>query len=44
MSGNLGSDISESGLVANVGVAVETASPCLSVQALFLLPVSLPTF
>ena len=44
MSGNVGSDISESGVVANVGVAVGTASPCLSVQALFLLPVSWPTF
>jgi len=40
MSGNVGSDISESGVVANVGVAVGTASPSLSVQALFLLPVS----
>ena len=44
MSGNVGSDISESGVVANVGVAVGTASPSLSVQALFLLPVSWPTF
>jgi hypothetical protein len=44
MSGNVGSDIPESGMVANVGVAVGTASPSLSVQALFLLPVSWPTF
>ena len=44
MSGIVGSDISESGVVANVGVAVGTASPSLSVQALFLLPVSWPTF
>ena len=44
MSDNIGSDISESGVVANVGVAVGTASPSLSVQALFLLPVSWPTF
>src|SRR5512139_4142377 len=43
MSGNVGSDISESGVVANVGVAVGTASPSLSVQTLFLLPVSWPT-
>jgi hypothetical protein len=44
MTGNVGSDISESGVVANVGVAVGTASPSLSVLALFLLPVSWPTF
>ena len=43
MSGNVGSDISESGMVTNVGVAVGTASPSLSVQTLFLLPVSWPT-
>ncbi len=44
MSGNVGSDISESGMVAIVGVAVEIASSSLSIQALFLLPVSWPTF
>ena len=43
MSGNARSDISESGMVTNVGVAVGTASPSLSVQSLFLLPVSWPT-
>jgi hypothetical protein len=43
MSGNVSSDISESGMVTNVGVAVGTASPSLSVQTLFLLPVSWPT-
>jgi len=32
--------ISKSGMVENVGVAAETASPSLSVQKLFLLPVS----
>ncbi len=42
MSGDLGpcrQYISESGVVANVGVDVEIASPSLSVQRLFLLPV-----
>ena len=39
MSGNVGSDISESGMVANVGVAVGIASLSVSVQKLFLLPV-----
>jgi hypothetical protein len=39
MSGNVGSDISESGMVANVGVAIGIALPSLSVQQLFLLPV-----
>ena len=31
--------MSKSGMVENVGVAVEIASPSLSVQKLFLLPV-----
>ena len=39
MSGNVGSDISESGMVANVGAAVEIASPSISVQNLFLIPI-----
>ena len=39
MSGNIGSDISEKSMVANVGVAVEIASLSVSVQKLFLLPV-----
>ena len=39
MSGNVGSDMSESGMITNVGVAVEIASLSLSVQELFLLPV-----
>ena len=43
MSGNVGSDISESGMVTNVGVAVGIASLSVSVQELFLLPVSWPT-
>ena len=43
MSGNVGSDISESGMVTNVGVAVEIASLSVSVHELFLLPVSWPT-
>ena len=43
MSGNVGSDISESGMVENVGVAVGIASLSVSVQKLFLLPVSWPT-
>ena len=42
MSDNVVSDMSESGMVANVGVAVGIAS--LSVQKLFPLPVSWPTF
>ncbi len=37
--GHIVSGISESGVVANVGVDVETATPYLSVQKLFLLPV-----
>ena len=43
MSGNVDCDIAESGMVTNVGVAIGTASPSLSVQTLFLLPVSWPT-
>ncbi len=43
MSGNVGDDISESGMVANVVVAVGIASLSVSVQTLFLLPVSWPT-
>ncbi len=42
MSGNVGSDISESGMVANVGAAVGIASPSVSVQKLFPRPVSRP--
>ena len=38
MSGNVGSDISESGMAADVGVAAGTASPILSVQESFPLP------
>ena len=40
MSGGVGSDISKSGMVANVGVAVGIASPALTVEKLFPLPVS----
>ena len=43
MSCNVGSDISESGMVTNVGVAVGIASLSVSVHELFLLPVSWPT-
>ena len=39
MSGNVGSAISKSGMVENVRVAVEIASPSLSVPKLFPLPV-----
>ena len=39
MSGNVGSVISASSMVENVGVAAGTASPALSVQQLFPLPV-----
>ena len=39
MSGHVGSVISESGMVENVGVAAGTASKYISVQKLFLLPV-----
>ena len=44
MSVNVGSDISESGMVQHVVVAVGIASLSLSVKKLFLLPVSGPTF
>ena len=37
--GDVGRAMSRSGMVENVGVAVEIASPSLSVQKLFLLPV-----
>jgi len=40
MSDNVGSAISESGILENVGVAFGIASPALSVQTLFPLPVS----
>ncbi len=43
MSDDVGSDISESGMVTNVGVAVGIASLSVSVQKLFLVPVSWPT-
>ena len=39
-SGHVVSSISESGMVENVGVAAEIASPSLSDQKLFPLPVS----
>ena len=39
MSGNVGSVISASSMVENVGVAAGTASPALTVQQLFPLPV-----
>ncbi len=39
MSGRVGNAISKSGMVGNVGVAVEIASPSVSVQKLFPLPV-----
>ncbi len=39
MSGSVGSVISRSSMVENVGVAVGIASPSLSAQMLFLLPV-----
>ena len=44
MSDNVGSVIFGSGVVENVGVAVEMASPSLFVQKLFLLPVYSPPF
>ena len=44
MSGNVGSVIFGSGMVKNMGVAVGIASPSVSVQKLFPLPVSWPTF
>ena len=39
MSGHVGSIISESGMVENVGIAPGTTSPALSVLELFPLPV-----
>ncbi len=39
-SGQVVSGISESGMVKNVGVAAEIASPSPSVQKFYLLPVS----
>ena len=44
MSGNVGSVLSWSGIVENVGVAVGIASPSVSVQKLFSLPVSTSGF
>ncbi len=46
MSGNVGSDISNSGMVAYVGLAVGIASPSpsVSVQKLFPLPISTSGF
>ncbi len=43
MSGRVGSVISKSGMVENVGLAVEIASPSVSVQKVFPLPVPWPT-
>ncbi len=40
MSGRVGSDISESGIVENVGVSIGIASLTLAVRVLFPLPVS----
>ncbi len=44
MSADVGSVIFGSGMVENVGVAVGIASPSVSVQKLFPLPVSWTTF
>ncbi len=44
MSGRVGSVISKSSMVENVGVAVKIASPSVSVQKLFPLPVSTSGF
>ncbi len=44
MSGRVGSDISESGIVENVGVAVGIALITLAVRVLFPLPVSTSGF
>ncbi len=44
MSGRVGGVICKSGVVDSVGVAVGIASPSVSVQKLFPLPVSWPTF
>ncbi len=43
-SGRVGSVISKTGMIENVGVAVGIASPCVSVQKLFPLPVSTSGF
>ena len=44
MSVDVGSDISNSGMVAYVGLAVGIASQSVSVQKLFPLPVSISGF
>ncbi len=44
VSGRVGSVISKSGMVENVGLAIEIASPSVSVQKLFPLPVSTSDF
>ena len=44
MSGRVGSVISKSGMVENVGVAIGFTPKSVFVQKLFLLPVSWPTF
>ncbi len=44
MSDNVRSAISKFGMVANVGIAVGIASPSVSVQKLFQLPVSTSDF
>ena len=44
MSADIGSVISKSGMVENVGVAVGIASPCVFVVKLFQLPVSTSGF
>jgi hypothetical protein len=38
-NGNVGNDIAELGIVANVGEAIGIAPPSLSVHKLFLIPV-----
>ncbi len=43
MSGRVGSAKAKSDMVENVGVAVGIASPSVSVEMLFPLPVSWPT-
>ena len=43
-SGHVVSGVSELGVVENVGVAIEIASPSVFVQKLFPLPVSSPPF
>jgi hypothetical protein len=44
MSGGVGNNILKTGMVENMGVAVEIALPALSVQKLFPLPVSISGF